>query len=353
MDSLSHLLLGASIGGVLAPPAARRRAMWLGAALNTLPDLDYLVIGWGDAVTRFTAHRSFSHSLFVLPVVALAIWRGWLRWQAPPAAERERWLALIFACLLSHPLADALTVYGTQLVWPIATPPVMLASIYIIDPLYTLPLAVGVLASAWLRRRDRDAGGGDPARLWLAAGLALSVAYQAWGLAAKFHVDALARRQLAAAGHADARVLTMPTPFNSLLWRVLVIDIDGYREGFYSLVAGDPQVRFGAPLRRDVPEITALRGQHHELERLRWFTDGYNRTRLACGHGDCQLVFTDLRMGLEPDYLFNFALAAQHHGGWWVYPEARAEPWPDLHRAPLDWVWRRIWDSDLAPQHPD
>lgn len=346
MDSISHLLLGASIGGALAPPAARGRAMWLGAALNTLPDLDYLVIGWGDAVTRFTAHRSFSHSLFVLPFVALLVWRFWLRWQLPPKAERQRWLGLIMACLFSHPLADALTVYGTQLVWPIATPPVMLASIYIIDPLYTLPLAIGVIAAILLRRR------GSAAHRWLVAGLALSIAYQAWGLAAKFHVDTLARRQLAAAGQPEARVLTMPTPFNSLLWRVLVIDAEGYREGYYSLVAGDPEVRFGAPLRRDVPEIEALRGQSAELERLRWFTDGYYRTRLACDQGDCQLVFSDLRMGLEPDYVFSFALAARHHGGWWVYPEARAQRWPDLNRDPLSWVWRRIWDSSADPHPP-
>lgn len=346
MDSISHLLLGASIGGVLAPPAARRRAMWLGAALDTLPDLDYLVIGWGDPVTRFTAHRSFSHSLFVLPLLALLLWRLWLRGYPAAAAEPRRWLLLIAVALLSHPLADALTVYGTQLFWPLAHPPVMLASIYIIDPLYTLPLAAGVLAATVLRRRGQ--GEGIAAGRWLAAGLALSVAYQAWGLAAKFHVDALARRQLLAEGHGDARILTMPTPFNSLLWRVLVVDASGYREGFHSLVSGEEGVRFAAAMPRRDAAVDELRGQLPAFERLTWFTDGFDRTRLDCSGGDCQLVFTDLRMGLDPDYLFNFALAARHHGGWWVYPEARPIRWPDLDRLPLPWVWRRIRDRDAT-----
>ena len=57
----------------------------------------------------------------------------------------------------THVLLDCFTVYGTQALWPLPLPPVGWATIFIIDPLYTLPLAGGVLAALLLRRHP-DAG---------------------------------------------------------------------------------------------------------------------------------------------------------------------------------------------------
>ena len=73
MDSLTQAVLGAAIGGAIAPEGHRRKAMLVGAGLGTLPDLDVL-IDYGGAVENFTYHRGFSHSLFVLPVVAILLW---------------------------------------------------------------------------------------------------------------------------------------------------------------------------------------------------------------------------------------------------------------------------------------
>ena len=57
-------------------------------------------------------------------------------------------------------LLDAMTVYGTQLLQPFTDHPFAVGSMFIIDPLYTLPLLVGVslgfrffgarLRSGWL-----------------------------------------------------------------------------------------------------------------------------------------------------------------------------------------------------------
>src|SRR5210317_1878261 len=122
MDSVTQAVLGAAIGGAIAPAGQRRKALLAGAALGTLPDLDVL-IDYGDAVENFTYHRGFSHSLFVLPPVALLLW-----------------LAFIGLALITHPMLDAHTAYGTQLLWPLDSPPVMWASLFIIDPLFTLPM---------------------------------------------------------------------------------------------------------------------------------------------------------------------------------------------------------------------
>src|SRR5690606_6154949 len=116
------------------------------------PDLDVFWFGLAgsDVVTQVTWHRGPSHSL---PVLAVAGWLLWLwlkRRSALVGESPRRWLWAIWLALLTHPLLDAFTVYGTQLLWPLQMPPVMWSSIFIIDPAYTLPLLFGVILAWWL-----------------------------------------------------------------------------------------------------------------------------------------------------------------------------------------------------------
>ena len=112
MDSLTQAVLSASIAGAVAPAGQRRKALLVGAALGTLPDLD-VVIDYGDAVRNFTNHRSFSHSLIVLATFSVLLWLLLRRWWAPVREAPLRWLAVISLALLTHPLLDAHTAYGT------------------------------------------------------------------------------------------------------------------------------------------------------------------------------------------------------------------------------------------------
>src|SRR5690606_7501674 len=149
MDSVSQLLLGAAVAGAVVPAAHRRAAMLAGAALGTLPDLDSFPIALftDDPVALMTLHRGFSHSLFVLPLLAWAIWAFFRRRGGRVAEAPRPWLLAIGLALVTHPLLDAFTVYGTQLLWPLATPPVMWSSVFIIDPGYTLWLLLGVVVA--------------------------------------------------------------------------------------------------------------------------------------------------------------------------------------------------------------
>ncbi len=116
-----------------------------------------------------TWHRGATHSLLVLPWVAALLW--WLlksRWQ-PVRESPARWFWLILVTLLAHPLIDAFTVYGTQLFWPLPMAPAMWSSLFIIDPLFTLPLVLACVIAWWLRERPA-------AQRALVAGLALSCA---------------------------------------------------------------------------------------------------------------------------------------------------------------------------------
>ena len=236
MDSLTQALLGATVAGACAPRGHRRKALLAGAALGTLPDLD-VVIRYGDAVKNFTFHRGFSHSLFVLLPFSVGLWALLRRWWSPVRAAPLPWLAAIALALLTHPLLDAHTAYGTQLFWPLQSPPVMWSTMFIIDPLYTLPLLVAVIVAA-ISPATRRAGTA------LVAGLALSTMYVAWSWVGKLQVEHHAREELARLGMVGAPLFSGPTPFNTLLWRVVVLTENGYLEGYDSLLVVEERIRF-------------------------------------------------------------------------------------------------------------
>ena len=374
MDSLTHLVVGAAIGtAVLGRKAGPRAAVW-GAVCATLPDLDVLV-PYGDPVRDFTYHRAASHSLFWLSVVAPEI--GWLlaRLQrtadAPAGVTYREWWLLAWLALVTHALLDACTVYGTQLLLPFSDYPVGLGSVFIIDPLYTLPVAVGLAAALALRNRDPGR-----ANRWNLAGLVAGTAYLAWGIAAQAHVAGHLNRTLAATPLADGRTLATPTPFNTLLWRVLVMDDGAYYEGYVSLFDERDRVDF---VRHDNPtRLVVDLQQDWSVRRLAWFSKGFYGLREA-GPGvrvargsvgsarqllgvvemaaadqalqrpnPAPIVMTDLRMGQTPWFVFSFVVA-ERQGGSIVPVAPRQVPTSRPPADALSWLWRRTWDEDAPP----
>jgi inner membrane protein len=336
MDSITQMLLGASVAAAIAPSGHRRAALLAGAALGTLPDLDGFAINalTADPVARMTWHRGPSHSLLVLPFVAWAMWTWFRTRGGRVAVEPRRWFWVFQAALLTHPLLDAFTVYGTQLLWPLPMRPVMWSSVFIIDPLVTIWLLLAVVVAAL-------AGTRPVARHALVAGLALGTVYLGWSVVAKGLVEREAGRALAALGLGGAPRFSVPMPFNTLLWRVVAMTPGGFVEGERSLVADrgpmrfrhhafDPEARSALAEVADAPAV----------RRLRWFNHGFMKPQLRDG----KLVLSDLRMGAEPDYTFNFAVAEPEAGGWRaISPEQVRWPWDARRR--LSGLWDRIWTA--------
>lgn len=328
MDSLTQVTLGAAVG---VAAMGRRTAPWKaalwGGLAGTLPDLD-VFIDHGDPILNMVLHRAETHApfwltLFSLPFAALVAriqgeWHQWRRW----------WLAL-WLVLVTHPLLDAMTVYGTQLALPWSDRPYGVGSIFIIDPLYTLPLLAGVFAVLVARGSRRG-------HVLNAAGLLLSCAYLAWGVAAQQHVERLARAELARQGIEAQRLLVTPTAFNTVLWRIVAMEAGGdYHEAYRSLLDEGPGIAFrrfdgGAALATELMTIDGVR-------RIAAFSRGFYKL----GERDGSLRVTDLRMGYEPYYTFNFVVA-ERRSAMRVLPTSRHESERGDVRELLDWTWRRV-----------
>jgi len=333
MDSITHLFLGGAIVAAIVPARHRRTALLAGAALNTLPDLDVFPLALcDDPIVRMTWHRGATHSWLVLPFVAWTIW-AFLRSRGGRVAESPtRWWWAIFLCLMAHPLIDAFTVYGTQLFWPLPMPPLMWSSLFIIDPLFTLPWLLACVVAWFARERIL-------AQRALLAGITLGVAYVGWSLLAKSLVERAARPALAALGLRDAPSFSVPMPFNTLLWRVVAMTPDGFVEGERSLVADHGPMVFRAHA-SDTQALDAV-GRLPAVVRVLWFNHHFAKAQARDG----VLVLSDLRMGSEPDYSFRFAVATGEGGRWQALQPPRQLPFVWKPRPGIDRLWWRIWNE--------
>jgi inner membrane protein len=170
MDSLTHALLGLTLGALRKPDAPRGipltptdRAVLLAAVIAAeLPDLDYLWPAGDPVLGMLKAHRGLSHSLFAAPLVALAaavlarvFFRG--------SRFGPVYLTASASVLLAHLLADAWTGWGTRLFLPLTSARVTLDWMMVIDPWFTLPLLAGAVVALLRRphfRRSLLVGGG-------------------------------------------------------------------------------------------------------------------------------------------------------------------------------------------------
>lgn len=339
MDSLTQAVLGGAIQGAVLGKVQGRRALLYGAVLATLPDLD-VMIRYADPVSSMTYHRGFSHSLFVLTGLALLL--TWLtllvvRRRRPDAGYSGPRLFLgLWLVLITHPLLDAFTVYGTQLFWPLQPTPQSWAAVFIIDPLYTVPLLLGVIYAAARGMTDR-------ARLLLGGLLLFSCAYLGFGLLSKniaeqrFHA-ALNARQIQV-----TQLRAVPMPFNTLLWRVIAKTPEGdYYEGVSGLFDEDPPEWQRQSLNLDAGRVLEGTTLH---ERLRWFTGDWLRYDVV---GDA-LVVSDLRMGIPGSYTFRFRMAGCDGQGRWTPQTPTAWPGAGVDSLrdgeALELIFRRIVDQ--------
>ncbi len=260
--------------------------------MGTIPDLDVLsspfVLEW----QQLGIHRGFSHSIFFPFLIAPLI--GWLlyRFHGPQAgASRKGWSWLAFWGIFTHPFLDAFTVYGTQLLNPISDYPFSFNSIFIIDPMYTVPLFIGVFLAM---RLSRD----NPRRArWNWIGIGISSAYILFTLGVKTYVNGKFEAAFAEKGYQVEHYMTAPTALNSFLWMTVAAEGDGYWVGIYSIFDGDKPIELQRTERQS--HLLDDLESNGALQRLAWFSNGYYQVRME--HG--AIYWGDLRFGRSDNFL--------------------------------------------------
>ena len=310
MDSLTQFLLGAGVSTAFLGPKLGWRAAVLGGVVATLPDLDSLV-PYDSIVDGVTHHRGFTHSLIVQTALSPVIAAGVTRWFQRYDLSFRQVLLTIWLVFITHSLLDSLTTYGTQLFWPLEVgPPIAIPSVFIIDPLYSVLLLIGIVGFLLLSR-----GSIRRARVFLLMFLGLATFYLGIGFSAHMHLKAKARALPELQG---MRIHVKPMPFTLLYWQVLAVNEETYMVGATRAFSRCPHLALQRFERRaHVSDL--LSSVPSDIKRFEWFTDGfYTYKQTAEG-----LVISDLRIGHPPDFPFSFRFAAADKDQLVLHPAQR------------------------------
>lgn len=278
MDSLTQIVLGGAVGeAVLGKKIGNKAILW-GAIGGTIPDLDTLPGQFMDTVSRLEIHRGFSHSIvfavLVSPLLGVLLKKLYSKHKNVSTWD---WTQLFFWSIFTHPLLDIFTTWGTQLFWPYEWR-IAIKSIFVIDPLYTLPFLICLLFVLFLRRGSR-------ARIrFNQIGLIISSCYLLYTLGVKTYVDGIFKTELERKGIEFLRFDSRPTAFNSILWTSNIETESEFLVAYYSLLDKDTQLEFYR-FPKNKKLLLPYRNDP-EVERLLFLTQGvlYNR---AVGQWNC------------------------------------------------------------------
>jgi inner membrane protein len=291
MDSITQIALGAAVGEAVLGRKLGGRAMLWGAALGTLPDLDVIINPFVDSVVEMRNHRGFTHSVFFCLLFSPVFGSLLNRWYAEWDIGWKKWSWMVFFIFSTHIIIDTATTYGTQVLYPVSDTPFTTDSMFIIDPLYTIPILLGLLISVFLNKESRY-------RRWMnGTGLALSTFYLIWGLGIKAHVHSVFSESFNHQYGYHEKLKTTPNGPNTFLWTGYAVRNDTVYNATYSIFDLSQELEF-LPIPRNSSLIEPYMDDR-ALETLLWFSRGYYHVEKS----DSTLIFVDLRFGRDDFWL--------------------------------------------------
>jgi len=258
MDSLTQIVLGAAVGEAVAGRKMGAKAALWGAVAGTVPDLDVFFRLIYDPMDAALAHRGFMHSLLFALLAAPAF--GWIFFRLYKRKYTlKSWTWLWGLGIVTHPILDIFTNYGTQFLWPLDYR-ITFNTVFVIDPIYTLPFIVFLLVALFTKKEK-------PIRSkWNWAGIIWSTGYLFWGVIVKLAILSNAPSYFEKHDIKTTNAMVTPMPLTSFYWLIVSEDKEHYYVGYKSLFADFKK-----------KDIQVIPKNHKILQRLKW--PGKDRTK--------------------------------------------------------------------------
>jgi len=311
------------------------KAMAWGALAGTIPDLDIVLGLFMNDVDYVANHRGFSHSftfaLLFSPLIAWGLRRSFPR----SAVTFKEWTALFFFGFVTHYLLDSFTTWGTQLFNPFSSYRVAFYSIFVIDPLYTIPLLVMLTVAGFHSRTV------PKRRVLNYLGLAISTLYLGITLLNKGLANQAFEQGLAKAGIDYTDYISKPSPLNTILWAVTAKTEEGYYTGFYSLLDDEAPTEFEFTPHQH--ELLKPYTENRQVRLLQEIMKGY----FTAEQTEEGIFINDLRFGkfnawtttAPSQFVFRYLVQEQPNGGLQItQKQYRFKPGADYLMA----FWQRI-----------
>lgn len=301
MDSFTQILLGIATAELCAGQKLQRKTFLYGAILGTIPDLDILVGQFMNSVQAVTIHRGLSHSLFFFMWLSPIL--GWLISKIEKQKIDFRTASnMVFWCLLTHILLDMFTSWGTQIFWP-SKDRIALKTIFVIDPLYTLPLLIALIV-AWRKPTF------EFRKKHILRGIYISSVYLAITCGLKLFALKQFKNALQQQNITYTDLIVKPTAFNCILWNANVATQEACLLADYSLFDSQP-ITFKSYQKNN--HLTQKLKGNPDFETLKQVSEGWYIVTQKDNH----YYFNDLRFGLlntdakQPQFAFSYILKNQ------------------------------------------
>ncbi|MDR1553384.1 MAG: metal-dependent hydrolase [Prevotellaceae bacterium] len=230
MDTISHILIGAVAGEIVAGNKLGKKAALWGAAIASLPDLDVIAQPFLLPAQSLLFHRGPTHSILfcilIIPLVAKLLTIIHKRTKK----NLIDWLKVASWCLFSHIFIDCFNSYGTAIFYPFSKFRVAFDCIGIVDLFLIFPFVIALLCFIFVKR-------GTKLRKVIASlAMLLSVTYLGFTVVNKISLEQKIKFHLNDQTINYDRILTSPLPLTNLVWLVIVEDEDGFFSANYNLI---------------------------------------------------------------------------------------------------------------------
>jgi len=397
MDSLTQIVLGAAVGeAVLGKKIGNRAIVWGGIA-GTIPDLDVVSNLFMTSLGSLAFHRGISHSFLFCTLAALAI--GWFmprmygykhhkyvalvlwsilllfaggsiislgglsiaktiivtviillgiyllskrylstEYSKPTDISVWQWQKLFLWALITHPILDCFTTYGTQIFLPFSDYRVSFNNIAVADPLYTVPFLILLIAASFFKREHKWRS------IFNWAGIIISSLYMMVTIVNKTRVNTILELTLKNENITFSRYMTTPTILNNILWSGIAETDSAYYYGQYSFF--DTAKAFKLTEMKKNHDILGDKLTTDEtIQVLRWFSNEYFTVEKQ---NETELKFYDLRFGsfkLKKEdmdkFVFAFELKKDKKGDY-VLEKSPNGPRDESISAMFSALWERI-----------
>ncbi len=286
MDSLTQIVLGASVAELTLGKKVGNKAILWGAIAGTIPDLDVIGRFFLDTVDELHFHRGFSHGIIFSLLFAPVL--GWLISKIHPKenASVKEWSLMAFLALVTHPILDCFTTWGTQLFWPLDYR-VAWHSVFVIDPFYTVPFMILLIVAMFYKRTSKI-------RFRLnTTGLVLSTAFLGLTLFNQSLMKTAFEKEVRRQNIPMKAIEVRPAPLQNILWTTNVETENGYHIGYRSFLDKNDTIAFSYHQKNH--HLLAPYKENKELKRLLFITKGWYAVKKT---DDKHFLINDLRFGL-------------------------------------------------------
>jgi inner membrane protein len=304
MDSLTHTVIGACLGDLIAGKKLGKKAMLFGAIANNLPDIDVIVNLWAGETETLLIHRGITHSILVNLILTFVFAYFSNRYYKRFQLGINKWLILWGSGLFLHIFIDAFTVYGTGWFEPFSKYRVSFNTIFILDPIFTLPVLIGAIALLLLEKKS-------PRRLkWAKISLVTSLVYLFAITINKLRVNTMIEKSISIQ-HIEANdYMSTPTPLNNFLWYIMIKEDTTFKIGYYSIFDKSKTIDYQTVRQNDY--LLSYGCQPEDVDNLRRFSQNYYTAHIE----NDTIVFSDMRFGQtggwynsKAAFVFNFKMA--------------------------------------------